>query len=853
MTRGSMQRALARLNKLRGKGARELSMRGRQELAKLCERVLKLGLREASDAQFMREINLPASGLSRKSDLSAKDAAALLCDPADRSDYGFFPSLRDRETIIAMMQRRFPRERALLIERADRAINGSFDLLGLSDLDFGNPIDWRLEPLSGKRTPLDHWSRIDYLNPKIAGDKKITWELNRHSHFVTFGQAYRMTGDEKYAAAFVAQATSWMQANPAGLGINWASSLEVGFRSIAWLWALNLFRGSRELTPEFALRFLKQLIAHGRHIESYLSHYFSPNTHLTGEALALFYLGATAGEFKRSAIWRELGIKILLEQLPAQVRGDGVYFEQATYYHRYTVDFYLHLLILSRANKIELPREVEEKLAQMLDHLMWITKPDGASPLIGDDDGGRLIKLSERKLDDFRDTLGIGAALFGRRDWKSVAGEATAEMLWLLGPQAIESYDKIRNDPPRELSRAFAESGYYVLRDGWSKDSSYAVIDCGPHGALACGHAHSDALSFEYAALGKTWLVDPGTYTYTGDAASRDEFRGTAAHNTVIVDDEAQSISASAFSWNRVARASVNDYIQGDGFDYFEGWQDGYERLNDPVKHKRTIFFAKADTPLSPPGHLSSYLIAHDAFAARGRHRYSILYHISPGCSVMANGNRVIISEPFGRRLSIIVFGDSVPLARIERSWVSTAYGQRVRSLVAVFEASGEGPQQFTTFIVPSPSGQAVHIEQKSTDTQSARGFRITSEKSEDMILLGDGLNPARCGPLTAAGLIAWSRFQNNQFKRACLVRGQRLELSDGIGFDSSNSIRQCVIQRLGNWMEISSKSSNRFKSAERESVGKLTINRATFYLERGWQTARFANDGSGWKISNAS
>ena len=31
-----------------------------------------------------------------------------------------------------------------MIERADRAINGRFDLLGLTDISFGNPIDWRL-------------------------------------------------------------------------------------------------------------------------------------------------------------------------------------------------------------------------------------------------------------------------------------------------------------------------------------------------------------------------------------------------------------------------------------------------------------------------------------------------------------------------------------------------------------------------------------------------------------------------------------------------------------------------------------------------------------------------------------
>ena len=202
-----MRRSIMQLSKLRGRSIHELSVRGRQELSKFGERFLKLGSREMSDAQFLREINLEQSDLS----------AARICNLIQaRAGSGFFPSLAAREAIITMMEWRFPEERRLMIERADRAIDGRFDLLGLTDISFGNPIDWRLEPVSGKRTTLDHWSKIDYLSPDVAGDKKITWELNRHAHFVTFGQAYWMTGDEKYAAGFVSQATCLDECEPCG-------------------------------------------------------------------------------------------------------------------------------------------------------------------------------------------------------------------------------------------------------------------------------------------------------------------------------------------------------------------------------------------------------------------------------------------------------------------------------------------------------------------------------------------------------------------------------------------------------------------------------------------------------------
>src|SRR5712692_5894915 len=478
-----MSSSVAQLKKLRGKSLKEIRVRSRQQFAKLNERVLGRGLAEMSDGALLSEIN-PASrnGNAEGSAMLILERIRSSTPSASRSSTGlpFFPSLARREEVSTIIKHHFLDERVALLDRAERAIRGRFDLLGFSDLSFGDPIDWHLDPTTGKRTPLIHWSKIDYLDPDVAGDKKVTWELNRHAHFVTLGQAYWLTGDERFAEAFLMQASSWMDANPPKLGINWASSLELSFRVIAWLWALHLFADSDLLTGKFVSRFFKYLVAQGRHIESYLSHYFSPNTHLTGEALGLFYLGAALPELARARRIRDTGLKILLDQLARHIRSDGTYFEQSSYYHRYTADFYMHLIALARAVNLELPREVEEQLSLALDHLMWITRPDGSSPLYGDDDGGRLLTVNARTADDFRDTLAIGAALFGRGDWKFVAGDAPIEMLWLLGPQALDHYDQLPAKANPETNRAFVEGGYFVMRDSWSNEASYLLIDCGP-------------------------------------------------------------------------------------------------------------------------------------------------------------------------------------------------------------------------------------------------------------------------------------------------------------------------------------------------------------------------------------
>src|SRR4030095_7967328 len=161
---------------------------------------------------------------------------------------------------------------------------------------------------------------------------------------------------------------------------------------------------------------------------------------------------------------------------------------------------------------------------------MYLTRPDGTTPVFGDDDGGRLLMLEQRPANDFRATLSTAAALFERGDYKFVSAGAAVETLWLLGVDALQRLDQVSPAEPKQKSIAFENSGYYVMRDDWTREGNYLLFDCGPHGQANCGHAHADALAFELAANGRTQLVDPGTFTYTAAKDLRDWFRSSAAH-----------------------------------------------------------------------------------------------------------------------------------------------------------------------------------------------------------------------------------------------------------------------------------------------------------------------------------
>ena len=210
---------VAQLKKL--SGLHELRVRGGQELSKLRERIFNAHPIEMSDEALVSAFRPVA-----RNDSGAGTAALLLNRWRERSPL-FLPSRHERATIVTTMQQRFPTERAAIIASAEKACAGKFDLLGYHDLDFGDPIDWHLEPRAGKHIPMLHWSQLDPVTPVAAVDPKIVWELNRHAHFVTLAQAYWLTGEQRFAQEFVRQTSAWIAANPVGIGINWAAKRQV--------------------------------------------------------------------------------------------------------------------------------------------------------------------------------------------------------------------------------------------------------------------------------------------------------------------------------------------------------------------------------------------------------------------------------------------------------------------------------------------------------------------------------------------------------------------------------------------------------------------------------------------------
>jgi len=448
----------------------ELAYRGWQEASKWLERVAPIELPDRPDVLLRKQAP----------ELARPEAAIHIL--RHLTPQRFFAGAEHAATAGAI-DARLPDYRRDLLAHADGLVKRHFDLLGYRTLWFGDPIDWHLDPLRSRRAPAVAWSLIDVRDAATVGDSRLIWELNRHQWLVSLAQAWTLTGDERYAAACVSTIDAWLDANPPGVGINWASSLEVALRTISWCWTLLLLRDARVVSAAWLPRVLAAIWLHATHIRRYLSYYCSRNTDLTGEALGLFYVATVFPEFRDADRWRDVAVRILVSESDEQVCGDGVHFERSTCYHRYIADTYLHFVLLAHRNGVELPHCISERVQQMVEFLLAIRQPDGTIPALGDDDGGSLLPLRKRSNGDICGLFGVAATRFHRPDFAWASGGLTPEVLWLLGRDGMHAFDTLKPAPPAiSPSCVFPSGGYASMRSDWTPDSHHAILDIGPIG-----------------------------------------------------------------------------------------------------------------------------------------------------------------------------------------------------------------------------------------------------------------------------------------------------------------------------------------------------------------------------------
>jgi hypothetical protein len=597
----------------------------------------------------------------------------------------FFIDDQYKEKIGEQFQELFPGEKKNIIQAANIACQHVFNLLGSGQCALGKDIDWQEDFISGH-----HWDeKTFYLDlhpaPYPGGyDIKVPWELSRSQHFVWLGQAYWLTGDEKYAREFCSQVEQWISRNPPQMGVNWVCAMDVGIRAVNWLWGYAFFRHSPILSDSFHKLFYQSMLEHGRHIMHNLedSEVLTSN-HYISDLVGLVYLGFLLPELKEAQTWRNFGLRELESEIMKQVYPDGVDFEASTNYHRLATELFLSATMLAQKNGFTFSPEYLTRLERMIEAIGILIRPDGTTPIIGDQDNGRLHRLKvwenpSQEWINFRPIYAVGVVWFEKRVGMQFSESDYVDAFWFAGPDAVRTFQRINRAaaPAPANSVLLPDGGWAVLRDR----DDYLMIDVGQVGQNGQGgHSHNDSLSVDVFANGQSWIVDPGTFVYTSDYASRHSFRVTRAHNTVYFPgheqsqiDEKNIFRVESPSKTRVIRWETNNLKTLIIAEVLYS-------CSPAIIHRRAVLYA----PEASAWLVGDWVFPHDL---KARIHLSFQFGIK-AVGIESPFSGILLQGENGKSFWIYSLGADVP--EISPSWVSSAYGSKCESLQSEFHFAG--------------------------------------------------------------------------------------------------------------------------------------------------------------------
>lgn len=578
-----------------------------------------------------------------------------------------------------------PAVRALR-EAADDVVTHRFTFLNLERVDLGRNLDWNRDHETGTPSPRGYSAAIDYRDARIAGDAKLVWEPSRHLQLVLLGRAYRATGNVAYAREGLLQIDSWIAQCPFGTGMQWRSPLELAVRTINWTWFLALIAPSGLLAGAPLARILHVLDAHVYDITRKYSRGSSANNHRIGEAAGVFVACRCLPELRGAHEHAIAGARILEEEILVQNCADGGNREQAFGYHLFVLQFFLIAAYVAQSTGQRFSEAYMARLDAMLDFVEALTAA-GPAPMYGDADDGYVLDLGDRQRGG-RELVGLGDCLRGQ-----APREDCEPVTWLF-PRATVAAGRSRS----LQSRAFPDTGLYLLQWGeaGSLGGTSLTLDCGPLGlgALAA-HGHADALAFTLRAFGEDIFVDPGTFDYFRYPHWREYFRSTRAHNTVMIDDLDQSIMQGPFMWGPRANARCLEWSHDAVGAQITADHDGYQRLSDPVGHRRNIEMNAEERTFT----------IRDSVTMAAEHRVALSFHLSERAAVrrtkpgafeisVARGSVELTLDP---RMEVAVLAAS---EQPRGGWVSRGYHRLSPAVTIVTSLTASEPLDLESRIV---------------------------------------------------------------------------------------------------------------------------------------------------------
>ncbi|KJJ99497.1 heparinase [Burkholderiaceae bacterium 26] len=412
------------------------------------------------------------------------------------------------------------------------------------------PPDWFTNPLTGVRVPNPSrpWWQIPDFDSKV-GDIKGIWEASRLDWVLAFAQRARQ-GDATELARLNAWLADWIRQNAPYVGPNWKCGQEASIRVMHLSCAAAILGQVREALP--ALRALIAL--HLERIAPTVQYAMAQdNNHGTSEAAALFIGGTWLAMFGDSngSAWAKTGRKWLENRAARLIGKQGTFSQYSVNYHRLMLDTFSWVEVWQRLSGVPpLSAEWHERALVATHWLHVMTQSSsGDVPNVGANDGARLLPLTDAPYRDYRPSVHLAMALFGRQMAYPSSESACAMLKWLDVPEAAEPA------PAPGMLQA-DDGGFAVMRNG----SAMALLR---YPRFRFRPNQADALHVDLWIAGQPCLRDAGTFSYNTESRWLSYFGGTQGHNTVQFDGRDQMPRLSRFLFGNWLRAEAVERLSG--------------------------------------------------------------------------------------------------------------------------------------------------------------------------------------------------------------------------------------------------------------------------------------------------
>jgi hypothetical protein len=153
------------------------------------------------------------------------------------------------------------------------------------------------------------------------------------------------------------------------------------------------------------------------------------------------------------------------------------------------------------------------------------------------------------------------------------------------------------------------------------------------------------------------------------------------------VDGEDQSVKAGNFLWLQHAEARVEVFETLPEGARLVATHNGYERLSDPVKHRRQWVYDA----------VRKRLVVTDAVECKAPHRLEWFWHFAPGCGVSVGANTLVarregviltMTWPAALTGRLVTASEHPPLG-----WYSSTLDRKQPAITAVVEMQAQDTQ----------------------------------------------------------------------------------------------------------------------------------------------------------------